>query len=288
MTAVSVGIPQTKFERPNASEAAGLLRIVKSEYRGKDWFDGVGEAEFARALIGVGVGMWRLREPTAKVYFVSHVDAANDILALLGMAEVSGDAVLAAIIATAEIPWRRADRSLGQLLEVALNRDAGLPYENKWRDLLTGTANLLTPLPARPLMAPPSPATFTTIDDWSGKSIGSIATGAKSDDGIAAGLLLSPSARGWQGGGAPLADLGLRAPWRCRRAHSHQNRGSRTEAHDGARGNTPAGACGPRPVTARIGLPAPRAALPNVGVKARPRGRNLFNRGSTVAMRKQV
>ena len=154
MTAVSVGIPQTKFERPNASEAAGLLRIVKSEYRRKDWFDGVGEAEFARALIGVGVGMWRLREPTAKVYF-----------------EVSGDAVLAAIIATAEMPWRRADRSLGQLLEVALNRDAGLPYENKWRDLLTGTANLLTPLPARPLMAPPSPATFTTIDDWSGKSI---------------------------------------------------------------------------------------------------------------------
>ena len=48
------------------------------------------------------------------------------------------------------------------------------------------------------------------------------------------------------------------------------------------------GACGPRPVTARIGLPAPRAALPNVGVKAKPRGRNLFNRGSTVAMRKQV
>src|SRR5271166_4713713 len=41
-------------------------------------------------------------------------------------------------------------------------------------------------------------------------------------------------------------------------------------------------------VTARIGLPAPRAALPNVGVKARPRGRNLFNRGSTVATRKQV
>ena len=59
---------------------------------------------------------------------------------------------LAVILAAGDIAWWRADARLGQLLEVGLAQHAGLPCRNGWRDILSGKANLLAPLPPPELL----------------------------------------------------------------------------------------------------------------------------------------
>lgn len=62
---------------------------------------------------------------------------------------MSGPALLAAIIAHNDIPYRLANLAVGQLLEVGLDRYSGSQCMNAWRDVLAG----------RPLIAPLPPTT---------------------------------------------------------------------------------------------------------------------------------
>jgi hypothetical protein len=105
--------------------------------------------DFSAAFRAVGV-MRRTDAPDAKRYFDAHIDDVNVVLGELGERgrRVDGVAVLTAILAHGDIPWRRHDRAIGQPLEVGLNRWIGRACSNHWRDVLRG-AQLLVPLPSR-------------------------------------------------------------------------------------------------------------------------------------------
>ena len=138
--------PSTGYsDRPDAGQLKSLKAIVWSAH---PWLDPVGEAEFARAFLAVGF-LFRLSEPTSKIYFSSHVDHANNFLTSNDMREIDGASFLGACLAHGDIAWRRHDPAEGQMLEVALDRYSGLKCRPVWRQLLTGEANLLSPLPAR-------------------------------------------------------------------------------------------------------------------------------------------
>ena len=72
---------------------------------------------------------------------------------------VDGRAVMAAIIAHNDIPYRLGDRRVGQPLEVGLDPHSGIRCSNAWKDILAGRP-LKAPLPPRRMfqeMASPSP-----------------------------------------------------------------------------------------------------------------------------------
>jgi hypothetical protein len=145
---VTYSLPATGFECPSEVEMGRLMRVVDA---GAPWLGlaAVGLDEFGRAFRAVGY-MYRRAEPDTSHAFSYFIDAANDTLQQRqGGADVSAIALLAAIVAHADVPWRRADRGCGQLLEVALDVHHGLPCVNNWRGLLTGERNLLPGLPPR-------------------------------------------------------------------------------------------------------------------------------------------
>lgn len=83
--------------------------------------------------------------------FFSHVDDVNAALRRRwGMSSsVDARAVLAAIIAHNDVPYRLSDNRLGQPLEVGLNPFSGdARCSNAWRDVLAGRP-LKAPLPPR-------------------------------------------------------------------------------------------------------------------------------------------
>jgi hypothetical protein len=146
---VTYSLPNTGFQCPSEDEMARLLRLTDA---GAPWLGlaaSTGLDEFGRAFRAVGY-MYRRAEPDTKHSFSHFLDAANLMLQQRqGGADVSATALLAAIVAHADVPLRRADRGCGQLLEVALDVHHGLPCVNNWRGLLTGERNLLPSLPPR-------------------------------------------------------------------------------------------------------------------------------------------
>jgi hypothetical protein len=105
--------------------------------------------EFKRAFYAVG-RLGRLNEPSTDRYFVSSIDDANEILREHRLQGIEGDMLLAAVIAWGDISWRAPDKNMGAQLEISLaKRFSGSPAKPKWRDLLTGKASLVAPLPPR-------------------------------------------------------------------------------------------------------------------------------------------
>ena len=140
-------LPATGYASPSPSEFVELAGIVRRECL---WIDPFGDAEFARAFLAVGYS-FRLADTDRSAMFYTHIDRCNDFLSSLDLPAVSGPAVLAAIVAHNDIPYRRHDGGKGQLLEVGLSRfGPGRTCSNAWRGLLRGEA-LKPPLPARVL-----------------------------------------------------------------------------------------------------------------------------------------
>lgn len=138
-------LPSTGFERPTGAELRALLKIVRTEHE----LPPIGEGEFARAFWAVGF-QFRLAEPDTSLHFQSHVDHCNNLLSRYNHGETDGAAVLAAIVAHSDIPYRLADRAKGQLLEIGMNPFSGIGCANTWRAVLAGQPPM-TPLPPKPI-----------------------------------------------------------------------------------------------------------------------------------------
>ena len=152
-------------EMPSAGELDRLLAIVTAAYpelklaRGQGRFD-ISErdhrAEFRAAFYACG-RLGRVAEPNDGRYFSSVFDDANSILRAHRITLIEGDAMHAALLAWGDISWRAADHAMGQPLEVSIARlNTGSPAVPRWREILTGKANLLAPLPPRGQGASPS------------------------------------------------------------------------------------------------------------------------------------
>jgi hypothetical protein len=76
------------------------------------------------------------------------VSQAHDVLQRLGLCAVEGPAVLAAILAHGDIPWRAHNQRAGQPLEVGIDPYSGTRCSNRWRAVLAGEP-LLPALPSR-------------------------------------------------------------------------------------------------------------------------------------------
>jgi hypothetical protein len=150
------------FEAPTEREFKALVKIVQAAHAPTRKF--ADETEDAgrqlwHAFAAVGY-LWRRAAPDTSRYFDSHVEDVNAVLKSRWMArQVDGRAVMAAIIAHNDIPYRLGDRRVGQPLEVALDPHAGFNCSNAWRAVLQG-APLRSPLPPRDIFrqsAGPSP-----------------------------------------------------------------------------------------------------------------------------------
>jgi hypothetical protein len=131
---------------PTDIELAKRLDIVVAAHPG-DFRHNL--EEFRRALYAVG-RLGRLTEPSADRYFISSVDDANQVLREQRLKNVEGDMLLCAAIAWGDISWRTPDTPMGGQLEISLAKlHSGTPAVAKWRDILSGKANLLAPLPPR-------------------------------------------------------------------------------------------------------------------------------------------
>jgi hypothetical protein len=147
MVTVSYSLPHTGFCPPSKDEAGKLMRIVDGGRPELGLVASVDLSEFRYALRASGF-MFRTVEPVSKYAFAHFLDAGNALLSeRWGAPGVSGVAFLGAIHAHADISWRRADASLGLLLEIGLNEFQGRQCENAWRGLLTGERNLMAPRP---------------------------------------------------------------------------------------------------------------------------------------------
>src|SRR5271165_4867835 len=111
----------TGYLSPNAETMADLLRIVK----GNPWIDlsAVGLGSFSRAILFVG-RCFRLEEPTTKYYLSGWVDLANNYLDKYNLETIAGDALIAAVIAASDVPYRLPDR-YGQVAELGLDQYRG-------------------------------------------------------------------------------------------------------------------------------------------------------------------
>jgi hypothetical protein len=153
MTTITIELPSTGFESPDADELGKLARIVHAadpafpDFSEPDAID-----EFARAFVAAGY-FFRLPAPCTTRYFASILDDANVFLTTrLRWQAIGGRAFLAAIVAASDVPWRRAEPAIGQLLEVGLDPFSGLRTRNRWRGLIDGTANLIAPTPPPPAL----------------------------------------------------------------------------------------------------------------------------------------
>ena len=154
---------------PSADELDKLYKIVTAAYpdlklaREQGRFD-IGTRdhrdEFRRAFFAVG-RMGRIAEPSPDRYFSAIVDDVNRVLSAHRHKEVEGDAAMCAILAWGDVAHRPADAAFGQLTEVALARiNQGTPARPAWREILTGKANLVAPLPPRSMRS--SSASYPT------------------------------------------------------------------------------------------------------------------------------
>jgi hypothetical protein len=143
MTEITVQLPSTGFVEPTAAELRSLSKIVAAAHPGWRVPD---DDEFRRAFVAQGF-FFRLPGPNTRVYYGSHVDAANDFLRRLRWQAIDGGSLLFAIVAAGDVPIRYANPGVGQLQEVGLDQYSGLPVRHHWRGLLDGSRNLLTPVP---------------------------------------------------------------------------------------------------------------------------------------------
>jgi hypothetical protein len=143
-------LPSTGFERPSSEQLRELLRHVLDEHE----LPPISEGEFARAFWATGF-QFRLAEPDASLHFYTHVGHCNDFLSQYRYGEIDGAAVLAAVIAHSDFPYRLADRGKGQLLEIGMNPYSGIKCSNAWRSVLRGEP-LRAPLEPRGVTKAPS------------------------------------------------------------------------------------------------------------------------------------
>jgi hypothetical protein len=147
MVTITTLAPDTGAHMPDAKQLKSLRKIVAAAH---PWIDGVGtegdeaDHEFWRAFRAVGM-FYRTELPDEKRGFGWHLDHASSMLG----ERIGGGMFLAACLAAGDVVWRRADASVGQLLTVGLNPYQGLKANNRWLAIASGTANLLSPMPAR-------------------------------------------------------------------------------------------------------------------------------------------
>jgi hypothetical protein len=133
-------------ELPTDAELDKLFTIVSTAYPGEYEHR---PKEFKRAMFAIGK-LGRLSESSNDRFFVSMLDDANEILRARRLESVNSDMFCAAILAWGDVPWRGADTSVGQPLEIGLARmHQGAPARPVWREILSGRANLRAPLPPR-------------------------------------------------------------------------------------------------------------------------------------------
>jgi hypothetical protein len=147
---------------PTDSELDKLYEIVIAtrpdlslarEAKRTDFCDRDLMAEFKRAFLAVG-RLGRFTEPSPDRHFHAVVDDANRVLNARRLSDVEGDAVMVAILAWGDVQHRPSDAAFGQLTEVAIAKiNQGTPARPVWRDLLSGKANLVAPLPPRGMRA---------------------------------------------------------------------------------------------------------------------------------------
>jgi hypothetical protein len=149
MTTITYSLPNTGYAPPSKDEARRLWHIVDAAYPDLGLIASVDEQEFRRAFSAVGL-MYRRDTPDERHALTYFLDSANELISQhLKGSSVSGCALLGAVHAHCDIPWRKPDRSLGQLLEIGLDPYVGRRSENHWRGLLDGTRNLMQPTPPR-------------------------------------------------------------------------------------------------------------------------------------------
>jgi hypothetical protein len=149
MVTITYSSPNTGYSAPDTQEAGRLLKIVDAACPWINLRENVEIDEFRRALASVGL-MFRTAEPVSKFAFGHFVDAANELVATHGRGgEVGGVALMGAVLGHGDVCWRQADASLGQLLELGLDRHSGRQCSNAWRGLLTGERNIMPPTPPR-------------------------------------------------------------------------------------------------------------------------------------------
>jgi hypothetical protein len=152
MLTITESVPDTGYLGPSDDEMFKLAAIVRRE---APWIDPFTDAGFARAHLATGL-MFRLPDTDRRYAWHSQVGFINEVLAELCLPGVSGPAALAGIVGHGgEIPLRRYDSSMGQLLEVGLARfRPGSGCGNLWKTVLA-TGELAEPLPARPVPGAP-------------------------------------------------------------------------------------------------------------------------------------
>jgi hypothetical protein len=143
MTTITENLPRTGFVMPDADQLARLLEIVCQEYR--QFRGAFGADEFRRAFWVAGT-FFRRPGPVGNVYWAHWVDASNQKLERVGLAPISGPALLAACLAHADIAIQWPDPGVGALLEVGLDEYTGRSANNVWYDLLTGERGLMRPV----------------------------------------------------------------------------------------------------------------------------------------------
>jgi hypothetical protein len=152
--------PATGFKMPSATASKKLRKIVEAAHPP---LIGPDDEEFANAFWAVGL-MFRTERPASDRYFVGYLADANDLLKRSGgLGSISATAFLSACLAHGDVCWQAAGRSLGVLLAVGLNAHVGRRCSNRWRAILDGTANLLSPVPPPAsvrVAAMPSPVRF--------------------------------------------------------------------------------------------------------------------------------
>jgi hypothetical protein len=147
MVTITTLPPSTGAIMPDAKQLRSLRRIVAAAH---PWIDGIAvdseeaDREFWRAFWAVR-RFYRTELPDETRGFGALLDDAN-----LSLRESIGGAMfLAACLASGDVVWRRGDTSVGQLLTVGLNPFRGLKANNRWLAILSGTGNILSPMPPR-------------------------------------------------------------------------------------------------------------------------------------------
>jgi hypothetical protein len=148
MVSITTLPPNTGALLPDAKQLRSLRKIVAATH---PWIGGdiaeQGEAadrEFANAFRAVS-RFFRTTEPDERRGFISILDAANAD----ARESVSASMFIAACLAAGDVTWRRHDGSVGQLSVLGLNEHHGLRCNNRWLAILSGTGNLLAPMPPR-------------------------------------------------------------------------------------------------------------------------------------------
>jgi hypothetical protein len=148
---IVASLPDTKFQPAGHEQIAALMRIIFGSFPGIETAAAAVpdfRRQFQLAFIAVGF-QFRLSTPDAARYIYAHVSTVNEFAAenYRDQPPVGALAVWVAALADGDIPWRAADPSVGQVLELGINPTTGKACRtpNQWKLLLSGEANLVRP-----------------------------------------------------------------------------------------------------------------------------------------------